>query len=167
MDSHVIWSPGMSLEDIERQVIIAASSFYRSKAATAAALGVSVKTIDNKFEKYKADDDAKAAAVEERRRASAEFIARQRGDAPAEPVPTPTSPDALNAGNVAAVVQAAPVAHATPKPAAPMPPPRRVEKDGLDDILGPRTVPAPLPSRAAPTAAPARGHQTQNGGRGR
>lgn len=52
-----IWQPGMTLEEVEKQAILQAFRFFRSnKTATASALGVSVRTIDTKLDKYLNDD---------------------------------------------------------------------------------------------------------------
>lgn len=75
----IVWSPGVTLDDIEKQVINKAYQFYqRNKAATARALGISVKTLDNKFERY-ADEDAAAekARLDEYERRE-EFLRRSR-----------------------------------------------------------------------------------------
>lgn len=49
----ITWSPGVTLEQLEREVILAAVNFYGGNRTTAAnALGVSAKTIYNKLETY-------------------------------------------------------------------------------------------------------------------
>ena len=49
----ILWQPGMSLADVEKEVIIKAYSFYReNKTQTSIALGVSIRTLDNRLEKY-------------------------------------------------------------------------------------------------------------------
>lgn len=53
---NVNWVPGITLESMEKACILQALKFYRgNKSQTAVALGVSVKTIDNKLEKYEKD----------------------------------------------------------------------------------------------------------------
>lgn len=47
-----LWYPGESLEDVEEKVIKAALLFYKSKPVAADALKITVKTINNKLEKY-------------------------------------------------------------------------------------------------------------------
>lgn len=50
------WTPGMTLDEVEKACILQAYRWYRgNKTQTAIALGISVKTIDNKLEKYEAD----------------------------------------------------------------------------------------------------------------
>jgi len=47
------WTPGMSLEDSERETIIAAFRFHRfNKTKTAAALGIAIRTLDYKIANY-------------------------------------------------------------------------------------------------------------------
>ena len=49
----VFWSPGMTLKDIEEQVIEAALSyFHNNKTVTAEALGISLRTLHNKLGTY-------------------------------------------------------------------------------------------------------------------
>lgn len=70
----LLWSPGVTLEDVERQVILKAHHYYKEvKTTTAAALGISVRTLDTKLEKYKTDE------VEEQKRRDAAM--RERRDA--------------------------------------------------------------------------------------
>lgn len=46
----------MRLEDVEREAIMAAYTFYRgNKTQTAAALNIAIRTLDNKLAKYKGD----------------------------------------------------------------------------------------------------------------
>lgn len=127
----------MTLDEIERQVIYAAFRYHReNKSATAAALGVSPRTLDNKFERYAAEAAAAKAAADERQRASEAFLRRQRGEVEAEPVAPTTVADAMTPS-------AALAAPAAPSPAvlkAPqavggvtMAPPRR---PALEDVLG-------------------------------
>lgn len=49
----MIWQPGVTLEAVEKNVILAALDFYQgNKSMAAAALGVTTKTIYNKLESY-------------------------------------------------------------------------------------------------------------------
>jgi hypothetical protein len=80
MDSIIIWSPGVTIEAIEKQVILAAFRFYRgNKTATANALGIAVRTLDNKLEKYEADGKAEKERQENERIKREQFLARSRG----------------------------------------------------------------------------------------
>lgn len=50
------WQPGLTLEDIEKEVILKALSFYHgNKTRTAEALGVAIRTIDNKLARYRGE----------------------------------------------------------------------------------------------------------------
>lgn len=54
--SDVTWQPGVTLEQIEKQVIQKALRFYQgNKEQTARALGVSTKTIFNKVQEYEGE----------------------------------------------------------------------------------------------------------------
>ena len=56
----VYWSPGMTLDSMEREVIIAAYGFYRGvKTTTAASLGISVRTLYSKLERYEQEQKNK------------------------------------------------------------------------------------------------------------
>lgn len=56
--SEVYWQPGMKISDVEKQIIKAALKFYKdNKTTTAAALGISAKTLYNKLDEYKVQDD--------------------------------------------------------------------------------------------------------------
>lgn len=81
----IIWSPGVTLESIEKQVIQKAFvHFKQNKTATASALGISIRTLDNKFEKYEAESKEAREGDERRRREKDTFLARARGNAPAQ-----------------------------------------------------------------------------------
>lgn len=57
---NVNWVPGITLEEMEKQCILAAFRFYRgNKTQTAQVLGIAIRTLDNKLEKY--EDDKKRA----------------------------------------------------------------------------------------------------------
>ncbi len=77
----IIWSPGMTLDHVERLVILKAYSFYKqNKTATSTALGVSIRTLDERLKKYGHDDttlEARAKAQSDRDRA---FDLRSRGE---------------------------------------------------------------------------------------
>ena len=50
----VMWSPGMSMKDVERAVFSEAFGFYQgNKTAIAKALDVSIRTVDAKIDKFK------------------------------------------------------------------------------------------------------------------
>lgn len=86
MNDLITWSPGITLESIEKQVILKAFKFYRENAAqTAIALGVSDKTVRNKIEQYqKEEKDNELRAIEQREK-ELEFQRRARGVGIAQP----------------------------------------------------------------------------------
>ncbi len=53
------WSPGMKLEDVERETILAAYQFHhQNKTQTAASLGIAIRTLDYKLAKYRGEAPA-------------------------------------------------------------------------------------------------------------
>lgn len=80
MSHNVFWSPGMTLDYMERSVIEAALNFYRgNKTMAAAALGISIRTIQNKLERYEVEDKQQHERREAARRKEEEFALRCRG----------------------------------------------------------------------------------------
>ncbi len=80
MDQFIIWSPGVTLDSIEKQVILKAFRFYRgNKTATAQALGIAIRTLDNKLTAYEADGKAEKEREEDGKQQRAEWLKRQRG----------------------------------------------------------------------------------------
>lgn len=82
-NGQIYWSPGVTLEEIEEQVIKRAfDHFGRHKPTTAQALGIALRTLDNKLAKYAEDQtkrDAQADIDFEKRK---ELLARSRGIQP-------------------------------------------------------------------------------------
>lgn len=59
-NDEVTWQPGMTLEMIERLVILKALKFFRgNKSQTAQGLGITVKTLGSKLDQYLAADKAR------------------------------------------------------------------------------------------------------------
>lgn len=76
----ISWSPGVTIDEIEKQVILKAYKFYQSnKTTTAAALGIAKRTLDAKLEKYKSDDEQQERAITEQRAREADYQRRARG----------------------------------------------------------------------------------------
>lgn len=70
---------GVKLEDMERQIILYTLHFFKeNREACARALGVSVKTIFNKLEKYEADNQVQIKQEEEYQKKRAEWLKRAR-----------------------------------------------------------------------------------------
>ena len=60
-----MWTPGMTLDAIEREVIQDAMKFYEgNKTHTASALGIAIRTLDARLEKYAADAQARKEKME-------------------------------------------------------------------------------------------------------
>jgi len=79
MNEPIMWSPGMTLEQIEKKIILRALEFYKKKTVTAEALGIAVRTLEYKLEKYEKDEqEAKAKAAAEEK-AHQERVDRMRG----------------------------------------------------------------------------------------
>jgi hypothetical protein len=80
MSGIITWTPGMKLEDIERQVIQTAYAFYgKNKTATSNALGIAIRTLDAKLEKYESDDAAIRTRQDADRQRERDFLLRSRG----------------------------------------------------------------------------------------
>lgn len=80
MNEMIVWSPGVTLEGIEKQVILKAFRFYRgNKTVTAQSLGISIRTLESRMEKYEQDGIAQKRAEEARRKFEEDFLVRQRG----------------------------------------------------------------------------------------
>ncbi len=78
--SQIIWSPGMTLEAVERQVIQKAIQFYHdNRQLTAASLGISPPTLNARILKYEAEDSAAKHVQDRQRRKEAHHLARARG----------------------------------------------------------------------------------------
>lgn len=75
------WTPGQTLEILEKQAILAAFQFYRgNKTQTSQSLGISIRTLDTKLGEYKINFDEEKDADYERRKEREQFLARSRGD---------------------------------------------------------------------------------------
>ncbi len=77
---NVQWSPGVTLEQMERQVIETAYRFYKNnKSQTARALDIAIRTLETKLEKYAGDDRSSNANLDGVRQRREEFLKRERG----------------------------------------------------------------------------------------
>lgn len=83
MSGLITWTPGITLEAIEQQVVQIAYHHYRgNKTATASALGIAIRTLDNKLEKYEANVKTEKEREEHERIKRERFLARSRGEMP-------------------------------------------------------------------------------------
>jgi Bacterial regulatory protein, Fis family len=74
---------GMTLEELEKQAILKAYGHFRNnKTITANSLGIAIRTLDNKLEKYSQEEDALREKQANDRAKQAEFLARARGNPP-------------------------------------------------------------------------------------
>lgn len=80
MHDQIIWSPGVTLANIEEQVVKKAlAHFHFNKTVTANALGICVRTLHSKLEQYDIEDKKRAKAQEDFKRRNEDFLARSRG----------------------------------------------------------------------------------------
>lgn len=74
------WSPGQTLESIEKIAIQQAYKFYRgNKTQTALSLGISVRTLDTKLENYDADRITDERARAQTKANNEAYLQRSRG----------------------------------------------------------------------------------------
>lgn len=74
------WAPGVTLDDVERQVILKAFAFFnRNKTQTSRALNIAIRTLDVKLEKYAAQDAAEIERQKDELERRKDFLKRQRG----------------------------------------------------------------------------------------
>jgi hypothetical protein len=74
------WTPGITLESWEKLAIEAAFHFYRgNKTQTSIALGIAIRTLDAKLEKYELDRRAERERYERDKRERARIAERMRG----------------------------------------------------------------------------------------
>lgn len=149
----IVWQPGVSLDEVEREVIIKAYAHYGMvKNTTARVLGISIRTLDAKLEKYESDLEAEKARRAKQRVEAEAQLARARGNVPGSiavealtswalpasspaPVVPPINPPVVDKPVIAAalttpIAGTGPVTHAAqpqqPAPIAPPPAPAQV-----------------------------------------
>lgn len=75
------WTPGLTLEAVEKMCIQQAFKFYRgNKTTTANSLGIAIRTLDNKLEKYESEDRDRILYVEGERARQKAQLERARGN---------------------------------------------------------------------------------------
>lgn len=76
----ISWEPGITVDIAEKMIILQAFKFYRgNKTQTAQSLGIAIRTLDSKLERY-AEDDRTQSANRERLQIEREAInQKQRG----------------------------------------------------------------------------------------
>jgi hypothetical protein len=94
MDGMILWSPGTTLEAVEKQVILMAFRHFRGeKTSTARALGIAIRTLDDRLDKYAEDGKKEKERQDNERIKHEEFLTRQRGQTLASSPHIPPSPD--------------------------------------------------------------------------
>lgn len=82
-DGILIWSPGMTLDIVEKMIILKAySHFKNNKTATAGSLGIAIRTLDAKLDRYKMEQDQEEKRKLDDQARREAFLARQRGNPP-------------------------------------------------------------------------------------
>lgn len=118
----IMWSPGVTLEAIEKEVILKAFHHYRGvKTATANALGIAIRTLDTKLEKYEVERKAQVDKDYGERKRREEFLKRQRGIVGQDVHPNaPQTGTEMHSHHSATGVSMEPAALAPAKHAVPM-----------------------------------------------
>lgn len=131
MNGVIIWTPGTTLDQIEKQVIIKALEHYRgNKTATAGALGIAIRTLDNKFERYEAEKKTEEAAVARDRKIRDAQLARARGITTSQSAAFPDSAEDEEAGDSASAgIRVEPTSDFATQPAVSLP--QRGEVQGV------------------------------------
>lgn len=79
MHNPVIWSPGVTLESMIQQAVEAAMNFHHgNKTAASRSLGISIRTLDTRIEKYKKEKDDHEQRITDTEQRRREFQARER-----------------------------------------------------------------------------------------
>ena len=80
MDDAIIWSPGVSLDAVEKMVILKAFRHYRgNKTHTANALGIAIRTLDTKLASYEVNAKDERERAENEKRDKQKWLDRSRG----------------------------------------------------------------------------------------
>ncbi len=149
-DGSSLFRPGVTLKQVEKEFVLGAYQFFHgNKTATASALGVSVRTIDNKLERYEKDDASAHALAEKARVDRIAFAARARGSVvktsdgfdTLAPVPSVPAPGPVTAAALRVTPPSLP-----PPPLPPPPPPPRSEQ--VKKKVVPKPLPVPKVARA-------------------
>lgn len=80
MDIDVFWTPGMTLDEVEKRTILKAFRHYRgNKTTTANVLKIAIRTLDNKLKSYEQGKTDQEKIDEQDKKRRDDFILRQRG----------------------------------------------------------------------------------------
>lgn len=92
----IMWSPGVTLDAIERQVIEKCYQFFKqNKTATANALGIAIRTLENKLERYRLEDEKSKEGRDHYERGREDFLRRSRSGHEGDVPPGALQPSAL------------------------------------------------------------------------
>lgn len=128
MDGYIMWSPGVTLDTLEKQAILKAFEFYKkNKIATCNSLGIALRTLDNKLDRYEHEEKIEQERKANEAARNAEFLVRQRGNPPRnDGLPyTPYSPDRQH--DTFPGIRMESVANSSQKPAMSMPERKEVQ----------------------------------------
>lgn len=79
----IIWSPGMSLEEVEEKVIQKAYDFFIKNAETAAnSLKISLDDFNEKMDKFKLKEQEIKKLIDKEKEKEREYLERSRGIPP-------------------------------------------------------------------------------------
>ncbi len=101
MNDNISWVPGIKLEDMEKACILQAIRFYRgNKTQTSIALGIAIRTLDHKLEKYEAEGIAERARYDRDKQDRIATLNRMRGIVQSEPTEQSNAPQTLREASV-------------------------------------------------------------------
>lgn len=119
----------MNLEALEKQVILKAFRFYNNnKTATANSLGISIRTLDTKLERYAGEELVEQERMDRERAHRAEQLERARGNPPNN-IGIPYSPQAF-IHQTASGLRMESIANSTEKPGVSVP-----ERSQVQEVL--------------------------------
>lgn len=147
----IFWSPGTSLDSMEKMVILKAFQFFRkNKTATCASLGISVRTLDNKLERYEAEANAERDRQIYLAKQRTDHLSRARGNPPNNiglaysPVPAGTLSKVLAGNGADAGVRMESFANSASQQSMPVP-----ERQEVQTVL-PKNTPQGSKGRTRP-----------------
>ena len=124
---NVNWVPGITLEEMEKQCILAAYKFYRgNKTQTSIALGIAIRTLDHKLERYEADRVRESERFDSDKYRKEVILARMRGVPYTGPIPTPKE-SAQGVPDASAGIHMEPAIDSPAQSAMPMPQREKVQ----------------------------------------
>ena len=86
MNTETTWYNGMTLDEMEQVIIMKSLQIHAgNKTKTAEALGISIRTIDNKLEKYEEQKREHTRRAEEKEKRYEQHILRSQGRTEVEP----------------------------------------------------------------------------------